>query len=110
MGHSGILAGAEAVRPTPLGVAHRIARLVARRPLPLRAGEVLPRDQHAGAVLDPRDLTSRLPRPTDHVVEIPARTVVGRYDERAFGVPQVLPRDRVELPTRCCDSATPPCS
>ena len=68
-----VLAGRDAERLAAFGVAHHVARLVLLGPLPVRAGDLLARDQHARAVLV---VVARWPAvciaPVDHLVDLRA--------------------------------------
>lgn len=67
-----------------------------RGPLAIGPGDVLPGDEHAHVPLLGSYLAFGLARLMDHLIDFLARAIIGRHDQRAVGLPEILARDRVE--------------
>ena len=91
-----ILARGEAVGVAALRVADDVAEVVVRGPLPIGPGDLLAGDEHAHVPLLGGHLAFGLASLMDHLIDLQARAIVGRHDQRAVGLPEILARDRIQ--------------
>jgi len=91
--HPCVVAGLDAEPFAAAAVSHDVAFFIPFRPLAIGAGNLLARHPYRCPMLVPVDLPLALHRSVNHVVQILARPVVRRDDERRLGVLHVFVRD-----------------